>query len=388
MYQIYFPTDLYFGAGAFKELHKIKMPGKKALVVTTSGKSIKRFGYLAELEKQLKEQNVEFSLFDKILPNPTKDSIMEAASQAKAEDCDFVIGFGGGSPMDSAKVIALMATNPGDLWDYCVRGTGKGQTIQNPPLPIVCISTTAGTGSEADCSGMVNNTDTNEKFGIGDVSMFSTISVVDPELMVSVPPVQTSYQGLDAFFHCAEGYISKKANLFNEMFAITAIENVGKYLVKAYRDGSNLEAREHMAFANTLGGLVMTTGKLTSQHSLEHVMSAFHPDLPHGAGLILICRAYFGHFVRKGDESQKFINMARALGNPTADKPEDFLVVLDKLLDDCGVGQLKMSDFGITKEELPVFAHEAKKVFEQLFYNDPSLLSEEDCLKIYEESYQ
>ena len=101
MYQIYFPTDLYFGAGALKELHKIKMPGKKALVVTTSGKSIKRFGYLAELEKQLKEQNVEFSLFDKILPNPTKDSIMEAASQAKAEDCDFVIGFGGGSPMDS-----------------------------------------------------------------------------------------------------------------------------------------------------------------------------------------------------------------------------------------------------------------------------------------------
>ncbi len=218
--------------------------------------------------------------------------------------------------------------------------------------------------------------------------MFPTISVVDPELMVSVPPVQTAYQGLDAFFHCAEGYISKKANLFNEMFAITAIENVGKYLVKAYRDGSNLEAREHMAFANTLGGLVMTTGKLTSQHSLEHVMRAFHPDLPHGAGLILICRAYFGHFVRKGDESQKFINMARALGNPTADKPEDFLVVLDKLLDDCGVGQLKMSDFGITKEELPVFAHEAKKVFEQLFYNDPSLLSEEDCLKIYEESYQ
>ncbi len=136
---------------------------------------------------------------------------MEAASQAKAEDCDFVIGFGGGSPpMDSAKVIALMATNPGDLWDYCVRGTGKGQPIQNPPLPIVCISTTAGTGSEADCSGMVNNTDTNEKFGIGDVSMFPTISVVDPELMVSVPPVQTAYQGLDAFFHCAEGYISKR----------------------------------------------------------------------------------------------------------------------------------------------------------------------------------
>ena len=150
MYQIYFPTDLYFGAGALKELHKIKMPGKKALVVTTSGKSIKRFGYLAELEKQLKEQNVEFSLFDKILPNPTKDSIMEAASQAKAEDCDFVIGFGGGSPMDSAKVIALMATNPGDLWDYCVRGTGKGQPIQNPPLPIVCISTTAGTGSRSE----------------------------------------------------------------------------------------------------------------------------------------------------------------------------------------------------------------------------------------------
>lgn len=388
MFQIYIPTNFYFGAGALKELHTIKLPGKKALIVTTSGKSVKRFGYLQELEKQLAEQNIEFSVYDKIKPNPTKDSIMEAAAQAKSEGCDFIIGFGGGSPMDSAKVIALMTTNPGDLWDYCIRGTGKGKPIQNKPLPIVCISTTAGTGSEADNSGMVNNSETNEKFGIGDVSLFPTISVVDPELMVSVPPIQTAYQGLDAFFHCAEGYISKKANLFNEMFSITAIENVGKYLVRAYKNGNDLEAREHMAFANTLGGLVMSTGKLTSQHSLEHVMSAFHPDLPHGAGLILICRAYFGHFVRKGIESEKFINMARALGDENAANPEDFLVMLDKLLKDCGVDLLKMSDFGIKKEELPIFAQEAKKVFEQLFYNDPAMLSLEDCLRIYEDSYQ
>jgi Alcohol dehydrogenase, class IV len=387
MFSFCIPTEFVFGVNALKHVHELKLPGSKALIVITNGKSVRVNGYLAELEHQLTQSGISFSVFDGIGPNPTKDSIMAGAAQAKKEACDFVLALGGGSPMDSAKVIALMATNPGDLWDYCIRGTGKGMPIQHKPLPIVCITTTAGTGSEADNSGMVNNIETNEKYGIGHPSMFPTLSIVDPVLMTSVPPLQTAFQGLDTFYHLAEGYLSKKANLFNEMFSITGIENVGKYLVRSVKDGKDLEAREHMAFANTLGGLVMSTGKLLSQHSLEHILSAYHPNLPHGAGLILICRAYFAHFIHKGCCPDRFIRLAIALGKKDASKPEDFLEVLEKLLQNCGIADIKMSDYGITYEELEHLAVEARKVMAPLFENDPSLLTPEDCIQIYQASY-
>lgn len=382
------PTKFLFGAGALKQLHKQQLPGKKTLIVITQGKSARKHGYLAELEKQLDLAGVEHMVYDGIRPNPTKDSIMEAAAAARRENCDFITALGGGSPMDSAKVIAVMATNPGDLWDYCVKGTGKGLPIQNQPLPIVCVTTTAGTGSEADGGAVISNTETCEKYGIGDPRMFPTLSVVDPELMLSVPPAQTAYQGLDTFFHLAEGYISRTSNLFNQMFALTGIENVSKYLAISIKDGTNLEAREHMAFANTLGGFVMATGRLTSEHAMEHVLSAHYPSLPHGAGLILLCRAYFGHFISCGAVPGKFIKMAQAMGIKDANKPEDFLTALEDLLKDCGVADLKMSDFGIKANEMEQFGIEAKTVTPEMFANDPAKMTKEDCIEIYRKSYR
>lgn len=222
MFSFCIPTEFVFGSGSFKKLYQYRMPGKKALIVTTNGGSVKRLGYLNELEKQLEKSDVSFEVFDGIEPNPITDNIMAAAAKAKETNCDFVIGFGGGSPMDSAKLIALAATNPGNIWDYCQKGTGGRKQPENTPLPVVCISTTAGTGSEADNSGMVTNSVTKEKLGIGFQSLFPVLSIVDPELMVSVPPKLTAYQGLDTFFHLAEGYLSKKANPFNESFRLQA----------------------------------------------------------------------------------------------------------------------------------------------------------------------
>lgn len=192
MFSFCIPTEFVFGTGCFKELHKYNLPGKKALIVITNGKSIRNSGYLAELENQLSLAGKEYEVFDGITPNPTTDSIMDAAKTAKDSACDFIIGFGGGSPMDSAKLIALAATNPGNIWDYCQKGSGGRKLPTNQPLPVVCISTTAGTGSEADNSGMVTNPITHEKLGIGFQSLFPVLSVVDPELMRSVPPRLTA----------------------------------------------------------------------------------------------------------------------------------------------------------------------------------------------------
>ena len=156
---------------------------------------------------------------------------------------------------------------------------------------MVDITTTAGTGSEVDCGGVITNTETHEKTGIVDLGIFPVLSIVDPELMASVPPKFTAYQGFDALFHSTECYISKPANLMSNMVASTAIRNIGKYLPRAVADGSDMEAREHVAFANTMSGYSMMTGSCTSEHSLEHALSAYHESLPHGAGLIMISLA-------------------------------------------------------------------------------------------------
>ena len=292
-FRMYVPTKIVFGEGKLNTLSRQRLPGKKALLVISSGKSVRENGALARTQEQLKEAGIDWVLFDQIMANPLKSAVMAGADCARENGCDLVVALGGGSVMDAAKAIAAMAVNDGDLWDYVVGGTGKGQRLTKKPLPIVAITTTAGTGSEVDAFGVITNDETNEKIGFGgQASLFPAVAVVDPQLMASVPPLFTAYQGFDALFHSVEGYIASTANLMSDMYALTAIENVGKYLPRAVRDGGDKEAREGLAFANTLSGVVMTISACTSEHAMEHAMSAYHQDLPHGAGLIMISRAY------------------------------------------------------------------------------------------------
>lgn len=314
---------------------------------------------------------------------------MEGAKFARDKDCDFIVALGGGSVMDASKAIAMMAANDGDLWDYVGGKTGKGLPIQKDPLPIICITTTAGTGSEADQWGVVTNEETNEKIGVGGYdSSFPVLSIIDPELMASVPPKFTAYQGFDALFHSTEGYISAFASAMSDMYALTAIENVGKYLVRAFRNGSDMEAREGMAFANTLSGVVMTVSVTTAEHSLEHAMSAYHPHLPHGAGLIMISKAFYEFFIEKRACDDRFIRMAQALGMKDAKQPEDFITMLLRLQEDCGVADLKMSDYGITPDEFDKLAVNARETMGGLFAANPCEMTHEDCVEVFRKSYR
>ena len=252
-FRIYIPTRTLFGAGMVKELHNQQLPGKKAMIVISNGRSTKDNGYLNTVEAELQQAGVETAVFDQVEANPLKSTVMAGAAFAKENNCDFLVALGGGSVMDASKAMAFMATNPGDVWDYISGGTGKGQTMVNKPLPLVCITTTAGTGSEADQWGVITNDETNEKIGFGGYDeLFPVLSIVDPELMKSVPPKFTAYQGFDALFHSTECYISKTASLMSDMYALTAIENVAKYLPRAVANGADMEARERVAFANNL----------------------------------------------------------------------------------------------------------------------------------------
>ena len=388
-YQFYVPTRTLFGAGMLNELHNQIMPGKKAMVVISNGKSMKETGILYRVLKELSHVGVETALFDQVQANPLRSTVMAGAAFARENACDFVVALGGGSVMDASKAIAAMATNDGDIWDYMFGGTGGGKTLTEKALPVICITTTAGTGSEADQWGVITNDETNEKIGFGGYDcLFPVLSVVDPELMVSVPPKFTAYQGFDALFHSTECYISKAHNRMGDMLALTAIESIGKYLVRAVRDGNDLEAREGMAFANNLSGQVMTVSSCTSEHSMEHAMSAYHQALPHGAGLIMISAAYYQHFVDCHVCDDRFIDMAKALAKTDASCAQDFVDVLVQLQKDCGVADLKMSGFGIQEEELDALAKNARETMGGLFTADPQDLSHEECVAIYQKSYR
>ena len=393
MFTFSIPTTALYGAGKLNELHdQINSPmgcvhGRKAFVVISNGRSTRANGYLDRLEEQLKQSGAEYVIFDQVASNPTKAVVEEGGRIARENGCDFIVALGGGSVIDASKAIGLMAANGGDLWDYVMFGTGKKQWPAKPSLPIVAITTTAGTGSETDGGAVITNPETNEKTGVFGPGTYPVLAVIDPELMTSVPAAFKAYQGMDALFHSTEGYISAQRNEFSKMVAAEAIRNVSQNLATAIREPSNTEAMGKVALGSYLSGIQMAVGSCTSAHPLEHALSAYHEKLPHGAGLIMISKAYYSHFVEQHVCDDRFIEMAKLMGMENADKAEDFITMLVKLEEDCGVTGLKMSDYGISTLEFPKMVQNARDTLGVNFLNDPCTLSDEDCVAIYEKSY-
>lgn len=390
-FDYFIPTRILFGAGSLNKLESESLPGTKALIVISAGKSMRQNGYLDRLISLLKKRNIDYVIYDRILPNPIKSHVMEAASLAKTEKCDFVIGLGGGSSIDSAKSIAVMAKNPGDYWDYIGSGSGKGLPTTFGALPVVAITTTAGTGTEADPWTVITKEETREKIGFGNRHTFPVLSIVDPELMLSVPPHLTAYQGFDAFFHSSEGYIATTANPISDVLALKSIELIARYLPEAVKDGKNLEARTQVALANTLAGMVESLSSCTSEHSMEHALSAYHPEIAHGAGLIMLSEAYHSFFVEKTPD--RYIDMAKAMGEdiaqiPTSYKPFAFITALIKLQKACGVNDLKMSGYGVSQSEISALAENAWHAMGGLFKVDPYNLSMDETIQIMTRAYR
>ena len=366
-YTFHVPTKVLFGAGVLKKLHEEKLPGKKALVVISNGKSTRTNGSLAALEAELDAAGVAHVLFDKIQANPLEPTVQEGVEFGRAQGVDFVVGLGGGSVMDAAKAIAAMIPQQGGrVWDYMATGTSEHRPFNAPLLPFVAITTSAGTGSEVDAGSVITSPVTHEKGAF--FSQCPALAVVDPALMV--------------------GYISKFGNEMGAMVELEAIRLLGKWLPVAVADGANLEARTKVAFANTLGGYSMDVSTCTSEHAIEHALSGEHQDLPHGAGLVMISLAYYKTFIDRGDCPEKFVEMARALGKADATKPADFLDALAALQKACGVDALAMSDYGIRPEEFPGMVKLARSAVGMLFSCDPSELSDDDVLAILRASYR
>ena len=387
-FDFYTPTRIVFGSGTLKTLSKLPLPGKKAMLLTSNGKSAKLNGSFDTVIQQLNEAGVEAAVFNKIMENPLREVIMEGAAFARENGCDFILALGGGAVLDSSVAISAMATNDGDLWDHVFGGTGKCIPLKNDGLPIVTVTTTAGTGSEINCWGVISNPEANEKIGFGDPRLNPVLAIVDPTLMLTIPAKYTAFQGFDALFHNTEVMMSRGVNILSETIALSAIENIAKYLPIAVNDGNNLEARERVAYASTMAGITMQLTSTTAQHSMEHSMSAYHRNLPHGAGLIMISKAFAQFFIERRACDGQFIKMARAMGINDADKPEDFITALEDLQKKCNVNDLKMSDYGFEKSECMTLAKGARAMQGGLFFANPCEMTDEDCAGIFEKSYR
>lgn len=387
-FDFYNPTRILFGTGKIEELGNQQMPGKKAMLLMSNGKSAKLSGAYDRTVAGLKKAGAEFVEFAKVMENPVKEMVMEGAAFARENHCDFIVALGGGAVLDSSIAISAMATNDGDLWDYVFGGTGKCQPLTQPGLPIVTITLTAGTGSEINCFGVISNLDTKEKIGFGDAILNPVLAIVDPELMKTVPSKYTAYQGFDALFHNTEVMMSKGVNVISEAIALSAIENIAKYLPRAVADGNDMEAREGVAYGSTMAGMTMQLSSTTAQHSMEHSMSAYHHNLPHGAGLIMISVEFARFFIEKHICDEQFIKMAKVMGMPDSNKAEDFITALMNLQKACGVNDLKMSDYGIEKAECMTLAKGARSMQGGLFENNPCEMTDKDCAAVFEKAYK
>lgn len=385
------PTRLVFGWDSLERLAKLPLPGRRALLLTTSGGSIRRTGTLPRVETLLKARGIEWAFWNRISANPTEAEADAAADFARSEGVDFVIGLGGGSALDAAKAVALAVPNEGHIWDYVRGGTGGGRKAGSKPLPTVLIPTTAGTGSEADPWMVLANHATKEKIAFGTRDTYPTLSIIDPALTVTVPPAYTAYQGFDALCHAMEAYLNRRASIVSDLFALEAVRRIARSLSRAVRDGNDREARTNVSLASTLAGLTESLAGCISQHSLEHAMSAVQPNLTHGKGLAMLSHAYFEVLGEKGGAAERWAELAEALG---ADKttPEsahrDFLAALARLRQDCGLENLSWAEEGLTPEDFPELLVNARSAMGALFACDPVALTDEDVLTIFRRAYR
>lgn len=390
-FALYMPSRILFGCGKLKELGTTPfLPGKKALIVIGTSGAMRKQGYLRTVMNLLKANGATSVVYDRIQPNPVSEHVEEGARMARQNKCDFVIGLGGGSTIDSAKSIAVMAVNPGKYWDYLFGGSGGGKTLKKGALPIVAIPTTAGTGTEADPWTVITKTDTNEKIGWGNQWTFPTLSIVDPELMVTVSPAQTAYTGMDAFFHSVECYLATVNQPTSDHLALEAIGLITKYLPVAVKNGDDVEARTRLAWASTEAGICESLSCCISHHSMEHAVSAFFPNVPHGAGLTMLSVAYFSYLAERNPG--RFPDLARAMGEKTdgltrKEQAMAFIRGLKKLIRKAGLQPQKLSDYGIRREDLPRIAQNSFYTMGKLFDLTPVKLTVDDATAIYERAY-
>ncbi len=377
------PEMVYMGNEALKmAIDEIVKLGKKALVVT--GNSMIRQGHVSELQALLYEQGVDSVVFSGITGEPTDKMIEEGVECYQTEACDFLIGFGGGSPLDSAKAIGIIITNQGEIVDY------SGGEIVNKIPSLVAIPSTAGTGSEATQFTVITDTKRNIKLLIKDPCLLPKLAVIDPKYTCMTPSDVTVATGLDALTHAIEAFTSRKAFSVTDVFALSSIKRIFEYLPMAYQDGTDLKAREELAIAAFEAGVCINNSSVTLVHGMSRPIGAiFH--VPHGisnAMLLYECLSY----VLDGAYC-KFAQIARCIGYAKESDSDEVaamqcMVAIRELCEICDVPTL--AEYGINKD---AFADQINKMAMDAYNsgspaNTKKNISKEDIKIIYRKLWE
>jgi len=368
------PVNLLFGRGKADTVGaETAKYGKRALVVTGRG-STKKSGLLDRVLAQLKAAGVAAVLFDRVAQNPLTTTAYDGAQLALEENCDVVLGVGGGSIMDAAKAIAFIACNSGDISDYIF-----GLKVSDRALPIVLVPTTCGTGSEGNGFAVLTNPETKDKKSLRCNAIVAKASIIDPELMKTLPKTVLASVGFDALCHNMEAYLSKIGQPLTDVMALEGIRLVGESLLCVYGGDGSDEDWEKLTLASTLGGMVINTAGITAPHGMEHPVSGLR-DVVHGKGLAALTPVIIDASI--GGAPEKFALISRLLGGrdeyDCADRVRALLAALDL--------RVTLGELGVLDSDVPWMAENCLKVSAAGLNNSPVVFGLEDLKKLYKKS--
>lgn len=377
------PDYTLLGEGALEEAKPyLKKCGNKAFIVT--GKHVVKSTMMEELKKALDDLSISYEVFDDITGEPTNVMIEAGVEAYKKAACDFCIGIGGGSPLDSAKAIAAMTTNEGKIADY------NGKVIENPIPPVVAIPTTAGTGSEATQFTVITDVEKDIKMLLKGGYLVPHIAIVDPAYTYSAPKSITAATGMDALTHAVEAYTSKKALPVTDTLAVSAVKRIMEYLPKAYADGKDEKARYEMAIGAYEAGICINNSTVTLVHGLSRPIGAlFH--VAHGISNAMLLKNCLA-FALDG-AYEKFGNLGRAVGAAEETDSDEVAAkkFLDAIADVCKAVDIPtLEEYGIPKDEF--FARMDKMAHDAIASGSPGNtmkeVTVEDCIAIYKKLWE
>ena len=378
--KIVLPRVLQIGAGASSEVGPIlKSLGLNNPLIVTD-KVMVLLGYIESLQKSLVESEINADVFDDTVPEPTVASIQAGVKQVRNGNYDCVIALGGGSPIDSAKAIAILGKYGGEMRDYKFP-----RIVDEPGLPLIAIPTTAGTGSEVTRVTIISDEITDEKMMCLGIGFMPTVALVDYELSISVPARTTADTGIDAMTHAIEAYVSKKANAYTDTQAIAAMKLIGPNLRKVYHNGGDRAAREQMMLGSTLAGAAFSNASVALVHGMSRpIGAAYH--VPHGLSNAMLLPAVTEFSIPAAAE--RYADCARAIG--VANESDNTEVANNKLMDELYALNKELQvpspeEFGIEREH---FFNNVQTMAEQALAsgspaNNPRAPNAEEIIELY-----
>ena len=376
------PNKIIFGCGtAHSVADEVRfLRGSKVLLVTDPG--VVAAGLTEPVEAALQAAGVDYVMYDKVEPEPPSRIIDDGASLFTSENCDLVLGVGGGSSLDVAKGISILAVNQGKILDYI-----GVDNVDRKGAPMILVPTTAGTGSEVTRVLVMTDEAQNTKNVVFTPFSLPDVAVIDPDLTLSMPPVVTADTGMDALVHAIEGYVSVNATLFSDLWAEEAIRLIGTHLPTAHAKGGNTNARYNMSLAATLAGLAFTSAGLGAVHALAYPLGTEY-HMTHGRTNAMML-PHVMQYNLPGSPA-KYTRIAELLGkdpeglSPLESATLSVEAVLD-LLDAINVS-CELGDYDIAEEDLELLVEGAMKQA-RLFVPNPRDLEEEDVRSIYKHSF-